>query len=65
MGITNQRQWEERISSTMVREQWGDLEMMETRESDKACHKCIAEWRRPVWSNLGLWNVIHVDVGDG
>ena len=31
LGITNQRQWEERISSTMVKEQWGVLEMMETR----------------------------------
>ena len=31
LGITNQRQWEERISSTMVREQWGDVETIETK----------------------------------
>ena len=30
LGITNQRQWEERISSEAVREQWGDVEMIET-----------------------------------
>ena len=26
LGITNRRQWEERISSEKVREQWGDVE---------------------------------------
>ena len=26
LGITNQRQWEERISSVTVREWWGDVE---------------------------------------
>ena len=26
LGISNQRQWEERISSVTVREQWGDVE---------------------------------------
>ena len=31
LGITNQRQWEERISSAAVREQWGDVEMIETK----------------------------------
>ena len=28
-GITNQRQWKERISSTMVREQWGGVETID------------------------------------
>ena len=31
LGITNQRQWEERISSVVVREQWGDVETIETK----------------------------------
>ena len=31
LGITNQRQWEERISSAMVREQWGDVKTIETK----------------------------------
>ena len=31
LGITNQRQWEEHISSVVVREQWGDVETMETK----------------------------------
>ena len=31
LGITNQRQWEKCILLAMVREQWEDLEMMETR----------------------------------
>ena len=31
LGITNQRQWEECISSTMVREQWRDVETIETK----------------------------------
>ena len=31
LGITNRRQWEEHISSAMVREQWGDVETIETK----------------------------------
>ena len=31
LGITNQRQWQERISSATVREQWGDLETITTK----------------------------------
>ena len=39
LGITNQRQWEESISSTMVREQWGDVETIEI----KLVKRCL-EW---------------------
>ena len=31
LGITNRRQWEEHISSVTVREQWGDVEKIETK----------------------------------
>ena len=31
LGITKQKQWEGRISSVMVREQWGDVETIETK----------------------------------
>ena len=31
LGITSQRQWEERISSATVREQWEDVETIETK----------------------------------
>ena len=31
LGITNKRQWEERISTTTVREQWGDVETIDTK----------------------------------
>ena len=39
MGISNKRQWEERISSASVREKWGDLEVMEVR----LMRRCL-EW---------------------
>ena len=31
LSITNQRQWEEHISSVVVREQWGDVETIEAK----------------------------------
>ena len=31
LGITKQRQWEEHITSTKVREQWGDIETIKTK----------------------------------
>ena len=31
LGITNQRQWEEHIFSAAVREQWGNVEKIETK----------------------------------
>ena len=31
LGITNQRQWQEHIMSTAVREQWGDIETIELK----------------------------------
>ena len=31
LGITNQRQWEKQISSAAVRQQWGDVETIDTK----------------------------------
>ena len=39
LGITNQKQWQECISSAMVREQWEDIETIET----KVVKRCL-EW---------------------
>ena len=43
LGITNLQQWQQHITSQMTREQWGDLETVETNFK---VVKCRLEWLR-------------------
>ncbi len=55
LGITNERQWEECISSAAVKEQWGDVETIETKLMRRRLewlghlarmqnHRCLFRW---------------------